>query len=491
MRPLSFCCSSDSSAPKPLVRSSAPVATRVPAFTRSSTSQSKTAASTPRRESIAWRGAPESSGWCAWWSLTAAVNRARAPSIDAEEYRRPPIRWIAPELVSNPSPASSPTRIAALPGSSPCRPDSLTISASRSVADSDVAGIGRARRGEAPSVTVPPPIVVSGDGDRSTKRSPPRASTGSSRTMRTVRVLPPAIGAPAATTRAPTSAVARWNRTFVRGRSTGAWGSSVTSARSTVAACHSGLVMSVALRSTASRSTPTSATAARSPATMRSTDSPCLCNPRTRAVAPSGMIRTVASTDRVPDHTVPVTTVPVPRTVNARSTGKRKSEPSCRAGRPLWLARSLIALRNASTPRSVTTDVGTMAARAKAVAASSSRTSSVTSSSHSASTRSLFVSATTAPPTCRSSRIARCSRVWGIGPSSAAMTRSATSIPVAPASIVRTNASCPGTSTTPIMRPSSSRSGANPRSMVIPRRFSSGSRSVSTPVSARTSAVLP
>ena len=34
-------------------------------------------------------------------------------------------------------------------------------------------------------------------------------------------------------------------------------------------------------------------------------------------------------------------------------------------------------------------------------------------------------------------------------------------------------------------------SGAKPRSIVMPRRFSSGSRSVSTPVRARTSAVLP
>ena len=34
-------------------------------------------------------------------------------------------------------------------------------------------------------------------------------------------------------------------------------------------------------------------------------------------------------------------------------------------------------------------------------------------------------------------------------------------------------------------------SGAKPSSIVMPRRFSSGSRSVSTPVSARTSAVLP
>jgi len=57
--------------------------------------------------------------------------------------------------------------------------------------------------------------------------------------------------------------------------------------------------------------------------------------------------------------------------------------------------------------------------------------------------------------------------------------------------IVRTNASCPGTSTTPIVPIPSSNSGAKPRSMVMPLRFSSGRRSVSTPVRARTSAVFP
>jgi hypothetical protein len=64
-------------------------------------------------------------------------------------------------------------------------------------------------------------------------------------------------------------------------------------------------------------------------------------------------------------------------------------------------------------------------------------------------------------------------------------------MPVAPASIVRTNASCPGTSTTPTVPMPGSSSGAKPSSMVMPRRFSSGSRSVSTPVSARTSVVFP
>ena len=48
-----------------------------------------------------------------------------------------------------------------------------------------------------------------------------------------------------------------------------------------------------------------------------------------------------------------------------------------------------------------------------------------------------------------------------------------------------------GTSTTDSRRPDGSSSGANPSSIEMPRAFSCGSRSVSTPVSAATSAVLP
>ena len=54
-----------------------------------------------------------------------------------------------------------------------------------------------------------------------------------------------------------------------------------------------------------------------------------------------------------------------------------------------------------------------------------------------------------------------------------------------------TKRSWPGTSTIPMGRPSGSSRSAKPRSMVMPRAFSSGSRSVSMPVSALTSEVLP
>ena len=80
----------------------------------------------------------------------------------------------------------------------------------------------------------------------------------------------------------------------------------------------------------------------------------------------------------------------------------------------------------------------------------------------------------------RSRRISRCSRVCGITESSAATTSMARSRPEAPASMFRMNRSWPGTSTRARWRPSRS-SAAKPRSIVIPRCFSAGSRSVSTP----------
>src|SRR5438445_545199 len=122
---------------------------------------------------------------------------------------------------------------------------------------------------------------------------------------------------------------------------------------------------------------------------------------------------------------------------------------------------------------------------------SRSTTSACTRSSHSGSARSRLVMTGMPRRTPSSSTIARCSSVCGMIPSSAATTSRATSMPVAPASMLRTKPSWPGTSTTLAWSWSPSGSGANPRSIVIPRRFSSSHRSVSTPVRAFTSAVLP
>ncbi len=105
-------------------------------------------------------------------------------------------------------------------------------------------------------------------------------------------------------------------------------------------------------------------------------------------------------------------------------------------------------------------------------------------------TRSILVKATMPCPIPSKVRMSRCSRVCGMTPSSAATTRITPSIPLAPATMVLMNPSCPGTSTMPTCM-SAILQGANPRSIDIPRSFSSLSRSVSQPVSDLTRAVFP
>ena len=88
--------------------------------------------------------------------------------------------------------------------------------------------------------------------------------------------------------------------------------------------------------------------------------------------------------------------------------------------------------------------------------------------------------------------MSKCSRVCGITDSSAATTSTTRSMPPAPASMFLTKRSWPGTSTNAeAWSPPIGLRCAKPRSMVMPRAFSSFSRSVSMPVSACTSAVLP
>ena len=99
---------------------------------------------------------------------------------------------------------------------------------------------------------------------------------------------------------------------------------------------------------------------------------------------------------------------------------------------------------------------------------------------------------TTRPRRMRSrSSIARCSLVWGMTLSSAATISSARSMAPTPASIFLMNRSCPGTSTMLTSRPLGSVIQANPKSTVISRSFSSGSRSGSMSVRALTRVDLP
>ena len=242
-------------------------------------------------------------------------------------------------------------------------------------------------------------------------------------------------------------------------------------------------------RSTAARSTAWRFTAVRCPADARSTARPCTWSPRTLDPTPRGYTSSRSSTERTPAVSVPVTTVPKPRTVNTRSMGSRGVWSVDLAGTDR--ASSASAARSSSSPVPALIDTGTMGQPPRNVGASRLLTSSRTSSIQSGSARSVLVRATSPDLMRRSEQIARCSRVWGITPSSAAITSMTRSMPPTPASMFLTKRSWPGTSTISMVAPPGSSRKAKPRSMVIPRAFSSGRRSVSVPVSALTSEVLP
>src|SRR6266571_8912319 len=103
----------------------------------------------------------------------------------------------------------------------------------------------------------------------------------------------------------------------------------------------------------------------------------------------------------------------------------------------------------------------------------------------SGSPRSLRVTARTPWRTSRAFRAARCSPVWRHQPSSAATTNSTAGTGPMPASMLEMKRWWPGTSTKATVSPVGRTVQAYPRSMVIPRRFSSAQRSGSMPVRAR------
>ena len=185
---------------------------------------------------------------------------------------------------------------------------------------------------------------------------------------------------------------------------------------------------------------------------------------------------------------VPVTTEPNPFIANARSIGSRKYRAASFAD--AFAAASLSAFLNSISPAPVFALTGTSGAFSRNDPRRNSSASMRTSSKVSLSTMSLFVSATTPRFTPSKRHISKCSRVCGLMDSSAAITSNSTSIPAAPASMLLTNRSCPGTSTKPKRTPFSSRN-AKPKSIVIPRRFSSARRSGCVPVRASTSVDFP
>ena len=203
-------------------------------------------------------------------------------------------------------------------------------------------------------------------------------------------------------------------------------------------------------RRMSSTASPARLRAQRWPAWPRSALRFCTCRLRTRAAGPLGARRRLSPTATWPAWTVPATMVPAPARVNTRSTARRKSPSAARAGR--LRAASTRWLRRASTPAPVRADTGKIGAPARQPPASRAWICALTSARRSGLARSALVRATAPRRMPSRLRICRCSRVCGIGPSSAATMSSAKSMPLAPASMVGTNFSWPGTSTKPITR---------------------------------------
>ena len=209
----------------------------------------------------------------------------------------------------------------------------------------------------------------------------------------------------------------------------------------------------VAARDVAHASIPTRLSATRWPAAARSTGSSWTW---TRAHAhrrrPPAAATRRSPRATAPDHSVPVTTVPAPRMVKARSTcSSGAPAPAARPGRRGRDARRGPRARRRRRRRCAPS---TARPRRRGAARRASARRAL------GSTRSPWSARRRRRRTPSAASIATCSRVCGITPSSAATTRRYRSIPVAPATIVRTKRSWPGTSTTDSRAPDGSASGA-------------------------------
>jgi len=228
----------------------------------------------------------------------------------------------------------------------------------------------------------------------------------------------------------------------------------------------------------------------RSPGVASFIACPCRSSDRARPSWAPGRTCTRSPTASRPDHSVPVMTVPAPGSEKTRSTGRRRRSASVPRGRRADSVAGIRA-RSWSSPAPVRTDTATGGVKLTDEAESQASTSPRTMASHSGSTRSALVMTGMPAPSRSCSTMARCSRVWGMIPSSAATTRSTRSSPAAPATMDRIRSSWPGTSTTPATPPPGSGRGAKCRSRVMPRRRSSSSGSMAWPVRACTRADLP
>ena len=126
---------------------------------------------------------------------------------------------------------------------------------------------------------------------------------------------------------------------------------------------------------------------------------------------------------------------------------------SAATGAGVEALRAAISARSASIPSPVRLETATTGALSSVVPRVRIAISSRTSPTRAASTRSTLVMTKIPRCTSRRCRMSRCSSVCGMTPSSAATVKSTRSMPCAPASMLRMNRSCPGTSTTPARPP--------------------------------------
>ncbi|MNQ71176.1 hypothetical protein D3C85_858380 [compost metagenome] len=305
---------------------------------------------------------------------------------------------------------------------------------------------------------MPPPTVCVACALRTTKRSPGTPCMGASNTSCTLPVCPGDRVSPSSmTARASWCAAPRCTCSGDQAFScTPASGKSVSSTSRRSEHCASSGATIQLPRSMRSRSMPARFSANLWPAMPVSAARFCAWMLRTRACAPPGASCSMSPTCARPASAVPVTMVPCPDKVNTRSTPRRNKRRSSRCGK--LRATCVRCASKAATPASSSrlAAVGKIGLPASGVPASSASMSSSTCATRALSARSILVSATAPRVTPSSCKMARCSCVCGMMPSSAATTSRAKSMPVTPEAMVRMNFSWPGTSITPSTVPSAS-----------------------------------
>ena len=228
-------------------------------------------------------------------------------------------------------------------------------------------------------------------------------------------------------------------------------------------------------------STPARLSAQRCPAWPDSEARFCAWMLRTRTSLPDGDTTSLSPTCTRPANTVPVTTVPLPVSVKQRSTARRKFPSSacdcrmaavdspmgdvrggsraarrfnCFACLSRWRDRGFEMCAQYVDTIAVECSIPeTPDCRPAGCRRATVRSPPAPRPLALPRTRSILVSATAPCEIPSRSTISRCSRVCGIRPSSAAITSSTKSMPVAPASMLCTKRSWPGTSINPSTSP--------------------------------------